>query len=78
MSKIAGKTAFITGASSGIGKACAEHFASLGVNLVITARRFDRIQKLAADLSSNHGIKAPPIRLDVQKKRRGRNSIQRS
>jgi NADP-dependent 3-hydroxy acid dehydrogenase YdfG len=66
-STIAGKTAFITGASSGIGKACAEHFASLGVNLVITARRLDRIQKLAADLSSKHGIKAIPIHLDVQK-----------
>jgi 3-hydroxy acid dehydrogenase / malonic semialdehyde reductase len=63
---IAGQTVFITGASSGIGKACAEQFAALGVNVVITARRLDRIEKLAKELSSKHKIKAVPIELDVQ------------
>ena len=66
-SLIAGKTVFITGASSGIGKACAEQFASLGAHVVITARRFDRIQKIAEELSSKYGIKTIPIQLDVQK-----------
>src|ERR1700679_482221 len=66
-SSIAGKTVFITGASSGIGKACAEQFAALGVNVVIAARRLDRIEKLAEELSSKYGIKAFPIQLDVQK-----------
>ncbi len=66
-SSIAGKTVFITGASSGIGKACAEQFAALGVNVVIAARRLDRIEKLAEELSSKYGIKAIPIELDVQK-----------
>lgn len=63
---IKGRTAFITGASSGIGKACAEHFAMLGVNLVITARRMDRLKTVANELSSQYGIKCIPIQLDVQ------------
>ncbi len=60
------KTALITGASSGIGKACAEQFASLGVNLVITARRIDRLTNIAKELSAEYGIKVYPIQLDVQ------------
>ncbi len=63
---IKGKTAFITGASSGIGKACAEQFARFGVNLVITARRMDRLKMVADELSSQYGVKCIPIQLDVQ------------
>ncbi|HSW86426.1 MAG TPA: SDR family NAD(P)-dependent oxidoreductase, partial [Rhabdochlamydiaceae bacterium] len=66
-SSITGQTCFITGASSGIGKVCAEQFAALGVNLVITARRLERIQKSAEELSSKYGIHVIPIQLDVQK-----------
>lgn len=62
-----GKTALITGASSGIGKACAEQFAALGMNLVLTARRLDRVENIAAELESKHKIKAYPLELDVQK-----------
>src|SRR5580704_13263193 len=58
--------AFITGASSGIGRACAEQFAALGVNLVITARREDRLNAIANDLSSKHGISCISLPLDVQ------------
>jgi 3-hydroxy acid dehydrogenase / malonic semialdehyde reductase len=61
------QTVFITGASSGIGKACAEQFAMLGVNLVISARRIDRLTALAHELSSQYGIKCRTIQLDVQK-----------
>jgi len=64
---IAGQTAFVTGASSGIGKACAEQLAELGVHLILTARRFDRIQALATELSSKYGVKVLPLQLDVQK-----------
>lgn len=64
---IAGQTCLITGASSGIGKACAEQLAALGVHLVITARRLDRIQKNAEELSAKYGIQVTPLQLDVQK-----------
>jgi len=63
---IKGQTVFITGASSGIGEASAEQFAGLGVNLIITARRFDKLKSLAEKLSSKHGVKCIPIELDVQ------------
>lgn len=44
------KIAFITGATSGFGKACAEKFASHGYDLIITGRRNDRLEKIKADL----------------------------
>ncbi len=65
-SLIKGQTALITGASSGIGKACAAQFASLGVNLVIAARRIDRLEELAKELSEHYDVKVIPIQIDVQ------------
>jgi short-subunit dehydrogenase len=49
-------TAVITGASSGIGEGYARHVAGLGMNLVVVARRQARLEQLAADLRSLHGI----------------------
>jgi 3-hydroxy acid dehydrogenase / malonic semialdehyde reductase len=46
------KTAFITGASSGIGLEVAKKFAQRGLSLVLLARRRDRLEKLAAELSA--------------------------
>jgi short-subunit dehydrogenase len=46
--KLAGKVALITGASSGIGRASALVLAQEGVNLVLTARRLNRLQEIAA------------------------------
>jgi 3-hydroxy acid dehydrogenase / malonic semialdehyde reductase len=63
-----GQTALITGASSGIGKACAELFASMGVNLIISARRIDRLKKEAEELAAKHQVRVMPVHLDVQKK----------
>jgi 3-hydroxy acid dehydrogenase / malonic semialdehyde reductase len=64
---IKGATALITGASSGIGKEISLQLAQLGVNLVITARRMDRLQILAEELATKYNIKVTPFQLDVQK-----------
>jgi NADP-dependent 3-hydroxy acid dehydrogenase YdfG len=55
------KVVFITGASSGIGEACAKAFAALGAKLVLCARRYDRLEKLAASLNAPAHL----IQLDV-------------
>jgi 3-hydroxy acid dehydrogenase / malonic semialdehyde reductase len=62
----------ITGASSGIGEACARLFAKAGAKLMIAARRFDRIQQLAVELEQTFGVAIYPIHLDV----RDRESVQ--
>ena len=51
MNRIKGKTAVVTGASSGFGEACARAFAERGANLVLLARRQDRLEALAEELS---------------------------
>ena len=51
MNRIKGKTAIVTGASSGFGAACARSFAELGANLVLLARRQERLEALAEELS---------------------------
>ncbi len=62
---IQGKTAFITGASSGIGKAVAEQFAMHKANVVITGRRIERLEAFAKELEQKYKVKALPIQLDV-------------
>ncbi|MGR6034950.1 MAG: SDR family NAD(P)-dependent oxidoreductase [Candidatus Nitrosoglobus sp.] len=51
------KTALITGASGGIGKAIAEQFARDNTNLVITARNVNTLQSLSAQWSTKYGVK---------------------
>jgi 3-hydroxy acid dehydrogenase / malonic semialdehyde reductase len=62
------KTVLITGATSGIGKACAEKFASAKYNLIITGRRKERLDKLAYDLETQYGIHVQSLCFDVQNK----------
>src|ERR1043166_9270424 len=62
------KTALITGASSGIGEAFADVFAAEGFDLVITARRGDRLNALADRLSRSHGISVHAIPLDLSQR----------
>jgi uncharacterized protein len=55
----------ITGASSGIGEALAKVFAAEGWNLVVTARREDRLRTLAAMLEAAHGTRVDVIVCDL-------------
>ena len=66
MTRIAGKTILITGASSGIGAACARRFAAEGANLILWARRRDRLEVMAAELSKAHSVKVRVDEVDVR------------
>jgi len=60
------KVVLITGASAGFGEAAARHFAACGSHLIITARRFDRLQKLKEEIESKHKVRIHPIEMDVR------------
>ena len=59
------RTALITGASAGIGEAFAEVFAAEGWNLVLVARREDRLRDVSARLHAQHGVRADVIVADL-------------
>ncbi|KAJ3112348.1 hypothetical protein HK098_008151, partial [Nowakowskiella sp. JEL0407] len=75
MGRLAGKTIFITGASSGIGEAVAREFAKENANLILTARRIEKIEALADNLRISHGIKVLPVKLDVRDQEEVRNVV---
>lgn len=58
----------ITGASAGIGEACATTFAQNGYNLVLTARRLDRLEKLAETLMAEYKVDVRILGMDVRSK----------
>ncbi len=60
------KIVLITGASSGIGAACAKQFAQMGVKLLLCARRFEQVNELAQQLMAEHGIVAHAFQLDIR------------
>lgn len=59
------RTALVTGASAGIGKELAGVFAGRGFNLVLTARRLDRLEAVGADLSGRHGCRVLVVADDL-------------
>ncbi len=62
------KIVLITGATSGIGKACAQKFAASKHDIIITGRRKQRLEELKTDLELKHGIAVLPLCFDVQDK----------
>jgi len=65
-SRIRGKLALVTGASSGIGQSCARRFAEDGANLVLWARRKDRLDRTAEALRGEFGIAVRAEAVDVR------------
>lgn len=59
------KTALITGASSGIGAAFARELASKGANLILVARRLERLKDLSSVLTQRHGVTVAVVDLDL-------------
>jgi 3-hydroxy acid dehydrogenase / malonic semialdehyde reductase len=70
-SRLKGKTIVITGASSGIGRACAFEFARTSpddLKLILTARRVDTLKEIASEIEAvAKGVKVLPVKLDVSK-----------
>jgi 3-hydroxy acid dehydrogenase/malonic semialdehyde reductase len=60
------KIIFITGASSGIGTACANYFAKAGAKLLLCARRMEVLNNIAAQIQSDHGVDVHTFQLDVR------------
>ncbi len=75
MKKLESKIAFITGASSGIGKACAFSLAEQGANLIISARRINLIEQMKEEIQSKFNVKVFTLKLDVKNKKEVKESI---
>ncbi|HSJ30207.1 MAG TPA: SDR family NAD(P)-dependent oxidoreductase [Longimicrobiales bacterium] len=66
MMTIAGKRVLITGASSGIGAACARRFAREGAELILWARRLERLRELAGEIEKETGHSCRLQAVDVR------------
>ncbi|MEW6170367.1 MAG: SDR family oxidoreductase [Candidatus Omnitrophota bacterium] len=67
MSDLKGKTAIVTGASRGIGKALASTVASLGINIVLAARQIEPLKETADELAKKYKVEVLPVTCDVTK-----------
>ena len=69
------KIVFITGASSGIGKATATQFAALGAHILICARRNEKVLTLAEDLRKRYNVRTFAFQLDVRNQKEVERSL---
>jgi 3-oxoacyl-[acyl-carrier protein] reductase len=76
MSELKGKTAIITGASRGIGRAIAESLAREGVQLVIAARGKEALDQTASEIAKAHKVKVVGVVCDVAKRADLENLVQ--
>lgn len=60
-----GPAAIVTGASSGIGNSFAKLLAEAGFDLLLPARRIDRLEDLATELEAAHGVSVVPLEVDL-------------
>lgn len=67
MKSFQNKTVIITGASSGIGRACAVEFASKGANIVLAARQYQSLVELGRELERKYHIRSYSVQCDVSK-----------
>ncbi len=68
MNILKNKIVFISGASSGIGKACAELFAQAGAKLILGARSVEKLQEITNELKVQYQTEILALKLDVQDK----------
>ena len=66
MNRLSGQWAVVTGATSGIGKAIAQELASMGVNLILTGRRAERLEAFKTQLVDNHPIQVDTACFDIR------------
>ena len=65
MINLKNNTVLITGASAGIGKACAESFAAVGARLILCARRIGKLNSVSDEITEKYGIEVQTAQLDV-------------
>lgn len=73
-----GKVVIITGASSGIGKACAEEFAAKGAKIVLAARGYDYLVQYAGFLEGQYAVEVLPVQCDVSVEEDCKNLIDKT
>ncbi|MEX2456354.1 MAG: SDR family NAD(P)-dependent oxidoreductase [Balneolaceae bacterium] len=69
------KWVLITGATSGIGKACAEHFAASGSNLILTGRREERLNNLQKKLVMTNQVEVEILPFDIRDREACKSAI---
>ncbi len=68
MVSLKNKTVLISGASSGIGQACAERFAAAGADLILFARNIEKLEKIAKEISERDDVATFVSRLDIRER----------